>query len=55
MQRQITAAVVTVALVFIFTWIIPSHAVAVLLIAYSDDASAALKLRAAMALGEESV
>ena len=52
MQRQITAAVLTVALVFLVIWVIPNQLLTVFLIKYSGtNDGAALKMRATLLLG----
>ena len=52
LQRQVTVAVLIVALAFLITWVIPNQIITVLIIKFhgSND-GAALMLRATMSLG----
>lgn len=53
LQRQITTAVLVVALAFVLTWVLPNQVIAILLVMYPNPggAGATLKLRATMSLG----
>ena len=51
-QRQVTTAALIVALVFLFTWVIPNQIIVVILIKFpSTDDGVALKLRSMMSSG----
>ena len=51
-QRQVTTAVLTAAIVFLATWVIPNQLVLVLLIKFAGtNDGAALKLRFMMSIG----